>query len=123
MTPIASSIVLKESYVYLRNLRFHAYHGVEAQERLTGNDYEVDLRLAVDVGQAILSDDVSHTVNYASVYELVRQEMAVPSNLVEHVAGRIGMRIMEQWPQVTMVDISLTKLNPPMGADCRGAGV
>lgn len=116
-------MILKDSYIYLRNLRFHAFHGVEAQERLTGNDYEIDLRLQVDVSRAMVSDDVADTVNYASVYELTRQEMARPSNLVEHVAARIAERIMAQWPVVGAVDISLTKVNPPMGADCKGAGV
>lgn len=116
-------MILKDSYIYLRNLRFHALHGVEAQERLTGNDYEIDLRLQVDVSRAMVSDDVADTVNYASVYELTRREMARPSNLVEHVAARIAERIMAQWPVVGAVDISLTKVNPPMGADCKGAGV
>lgn len=115
--------MLQHSEIYIRKLRFHAFHGVEAQERLTGNDYEVSLRLRVDVSRAMVSDDVAHTVNYAEVYALTRREMAVPSNLVEHVAWRIGQRIMQQWPAVEAVDVSLTKLNPPMGADCEGAGV
>ena len=40
---------LKNSYIHLRGLRFHAFHGVMAQERMVGNDYEVDLRLRVNV--------------------------------------------------------------------------
>ena len=50
---------LKDSYICLRGLRFHAYHGVAAQERLVGNDYEVDVRLHVDVEKAMVSDDVA----------------------------------------------------------------
>lgn len=115
--------MLTSSYIHLHHLRFHAFHGVEAQERLTGNDYVLDLRLRVDVARAIASDDVADTVNYAAVYELARREMAVPSNLVEYVAGRIAEAIMARWPEVGGVDVSLTKLNPPMGADCEGAGV
>lgn len=115
--------MLKDSYIDIRDLRFHAFHGVEAQERLTGNDYEVSLRLQVDVSRAMVSDNVDDTVNYAEVYALTRREMAVPSNLVEHVAYRIGLGIMDRWPEIKSVDIRLTKLNPPMGADCKGAGV
>ena len=69
------------------------------------------------------SDDVSDTVNYAELYELVKEEMAQPSNLLEHVAGRISRRIFQRFPQATAVDLRMTKLNPPMGADCQGAGV
>lgn len=115
--------MLKDSYIDIRDLRFHAFHGVEAQERLTGNDYEVSLRLQVDVSRAMVSDNVDDTVNYAEVYALTGREMAVPSNLVEHVAYRIGLGIMDRWPEIKSVDIRLTKLNPPMGADCKGAGV
>ena len=115
--------MLKDSYIYLNCLRFHAYHGVEAQERLTGNDYELDLRLNVDVSAATMSDRVEDTVNYAEVYRLIVAEMAKPSNLLEHVAGRIGQALIEKWPQIQSVDIRLTKQNPPMGADCKGAGV
>lgn len=115
--------MLKDSYIYLNCLRFHAYHGVEAQERLTGNDYELDLRLNVDVSSATMSDRVEDTVNYAEVYRLIEAEMAKPSNLLEHVAGRIGQALIEKWPQIQSVDIRLTKQNPPMGADCKGAGV
>lgn len=116
-------MMLTDSYIYIRGLRFHAYHGVEAQERLTGNDYEMQLRLRVDVSRAVSSDDVADTVNYAEVYRVAAREMAVASQLVEHVAGRVGQALMDRWPEVEGVDIRLTKLNPPMGADCDGAGV
>lgn len=115
--------MLKDSYIHLRRLRFHAYHGVEAQERLTGNDYEVNLRLRVDVSHAMVSDNVDDTVNYASVYDLVAYEMGIPARLVEHVAYRIGRQIMSRWTSVQEVEIQLIKRNPPMGADCEGAGV
>lgn len=114
---------VKDSYIRLVGLRFHAYHGVAAQERLVGNDYEVDLRLHVDVERAVLSDEVADTVNYAEVFQVVRKQMERPSDLVEHVAGRIAQALLDQWPQVADVSIVLTKRNPPMGADCQGAGV
>lgn len=69
------------------------------------------------------SDDVAHTLNYATLCDLVRREMAVPSRLLEHVAGRIGRAVFEQWPEATALDLRLTKENPPMGADCDGAGI
>jgi len=88
-----------------------------------GNDYEVTLRVGYDVGKAMESDDVADTMNYAELLEVVRREMAIPSNLIEHVAGRIGKAVLQQWPQATSVEVKLTKLNPPMGADCDGASV
>ena len=49
--------------------------------------------------------------------------MDVPSKLLEHVAGRIVRKIQEQFPKVSSISLKITKKNPPMGADCDGAGV
>ncbi len=111
------------SCICLDNLRFHAFHGVLPQERITGNDYRVSLRIAYDISRAMESDRVEDTLNYAEVFELVRQEMAVPCNLIERVAGRIGDRLFREFPEIGELDLRIVKVNPPMGADCEGAGV
>lgn len=112
---------LESSYINLLGLRFHAFHGVMAQEQLVGNDYLLDVRVRYDLSKAMLSDDVNDTLNYATVYEMIRQEMQIPSCLLEHVAYRIGNRLMTTFPQLESIDIHLTKKNPPMGADGDGA--
>lgn len=111
------------SYISLDAMRFHAYHGVLPQERITGNDYVVSLRIKYDFSLAMTSDDVNDTLNYAEVYQLVEQEMSVPSNLLERVAGRIGDRLLRRFPAIQELQLTVTKQNPPMGADCEGAGV
>ena len=114
---------LVEGYVFLRRVRFHAFHGVMAQERQVGGDFLMDLRVGYPLEKAMESDEVGNTLNYATLYDLVRNEMQVPSKLLEHVAGRIVKVIKETFPQVSSIDLTLTKQNPPMGADCDGAGV
>lgn len=116
-------MTLNESFIYINGLRFHAFHGVMPQERLTGNDYSVDIRLGYDVSKAMVSDDVGDTVNYADIKKITDQEMSIPSKLVERVAYRIADRISRRYPSVSSIDIKVTKLNPPFGADCKGAGV
>ncbi len=114
---------ITSSYISLRNVRFHAFHGVMPQERRVGGDFLVNLRVGYPLEQAMQSDEVSDTLNYAALYEVVKTEMMQPSNLLEHVAGRIADAVMKRFPQVTSIDLDLTKQNPPMGADCDGAGV
>lgn len=111
------------SYIRLNDVRFHAFHGVLPQEKTVGGDFVVSMRLGYDISRAMESDDVADTLNYAEVYELVRREMSIPSNLLEHVAGRIVQAVLSAFPAVTSIDLELTKENPPMGADCKGAGV
>ena len=114
---------IQSTYIYLRNLRFHALHGVLPQERVAGNDYELTLRIGYPMEGAMLSDAVAETLNYAEVYQLVKEEMRLPCNLMERVARRISDRLLRQFPEIRSIDLWLTKKNPPMGADCEGAGV
>lgn len=114
---------VNSSYVNLDNLRFHAFHGVLPQERMTGNDYVVSLHIKYDFSKAMRSDDVADTLNYAEVYQVVDREMKKPSQLLERVAGRIGESLFVQFPEIEEIQLKVVKQNPPMGADCDGAGV
>ena len=114
---------LMSSKIYLRNVRLHAFHGVLPQEGIVGNDYLVNLVLDYDFSSAMQTDDLQGTLNYAEVYQKVREEMAVPSKLLEHVAGRIAHRLFSDFPEIQKLQLSITKVNPPMGADSDGAGV
>lgn len=114
---------LMSSKIYLRNVRFHAFHGVLPQEGIVGNDYLVNLVLDYDFSSAMKTDELQGTLNYAEVYQKVREEMATPSKLLEHVAGRIAQRLFSDFQEIQKLHLSITKVNPPMGADSDGAGV
>ena len=109
--------------VFVKNIRLHAFHGVMPQERVTGNDYLVSVSADCPLAVAAESDSVDDTLNYAHIYNIVKEEMALQSNLVEHVAGRIGQRVLAEFPLADNVRVEVVKLNPPMGAACDGAGV
>ncbi len=114
---------LSDSYVFLNQARFHARHGVIAQENVVGGEFIVSIRARVDVTHAAETDEVGDTVSYAELYEVARREMQKPSRLLEHVAGRIAKAVLDGFPAVASVEVRLTKENPPMGACCLGCGV
>ena len=114
---------LSSGYVCLNNVRFHARHGVLPQERLTGGEFVVNLRAKYPLAKAMGSDDVDDTLNYAEIFEIINKEMQKPSRLLEHVAGRIGRSVIEVFPQVETLDITIAKTNPPMGGDMDSAAV
>ena len=114
---------LNTSYIYLNDVRLRACHGVLPQEQAVGADFVVNLRVGFDIAKAMATDDVGDTLNYATLYNIVKREMDQPSKLLEHVAGRMAKAIEVAFPDVTAIDLSITKANPPMGADCKGAGV
>lgn len=111
------------SYIFLDRIRFFSYHGVGEQETLVGNEFTVSLRLKVDIGRAMQTDDVTDTVSYADIYEAVKAEMAIPSRLLEHVAGRIVNRLFRDFPAIGNIELKIEKRNPPMGADVKAAGI
>ena len=112
-----------ETFIYLDEVRFYAFHGVMPQETQVGGEFLVSLRVGYPIQTAMETDDVADTLNYAELYQLVKREMEIPSKLLEHVAGRIVKAIGEQFPKVSSIHLKITKKNPPMGADCDGAGV
>ena len=63
------------------------------------------------------------SLDYGQLCQLIREEMGIASNLLEHVAGRIAKRLLDEFPQTQGFHLHITKCNPPMGADCQGAGV
>lgn len=109
--------------IELRRMTFYAYHGVASQETRVGNTFIVDLILTAPLENAVWSDDLSDTINYATVYETVKAEMAIPSKLIEHAAGRILKALKERFPQITEVELVLSKLNPPFGGDIHSASI
>ena len=112
------SITIQSSTIELCNLTFHAYHGVLPEERLLGNTFTVDLTLEADISQAVVTDDLSGTINYAEAYEVVKHEMNIPSQLLEHVCGRIGKALLHRYPTLKRVKVRVAKHNPPI----EGAG-
>lgn len=100
--------------ITLTDIEFHAFHGVLPQETEIGGQYVVDISMTVLDEQSTETDSLEHTVNYAEVYEVVKEEMAIPSKLIEHVAGRIARRVRDEFPLVSQVRIILTKKHPPI---------
>ena len=116
-------VKLESSTIELNDVRLYAFHGVLEQERKVGGDYSVSLRVHYNISKALESDQVNDTLNYALLLDIIKQEMAQPSNLLEHVAGRIGKTVAERFTEVKAIDVSITKLNPPLGVRCAGAKV
>lgn len=116
MTILSSSILLPQ-------MQFHAYHGVLPQERLVGAQFTVSLEVKVRFDEALQSDSLEGTISYADIHAAVKEEMATPSALLEHVAGRIARRLFHDFPTIESLKVELMKQNPPMGADIPAAGV
>lgn len=113
---------IKEQTITLDSLRFYAYHGAEPQEAIVGAWYTVDISIKADVTDAILGDNLSGTINYAKVTEVIKQQMQIRSALLEHVAGRIANALLDAFPAITLLNVKVSKQNPPVCAPCAASG-
>ncbi|MBQ7268746.1 MAG: dihydroneopterin aldolase [Bacteroidales bacterium] len=109
--------------IELNGMHFRAFHGVLEEERRCGGDFVVDFRCGYPFADALRSDHLSDTLDYSAVYALIAKEMAVPSQLLEHVAGRIAAAIRAAYPQMGEAFIRITKLHPPVGGPADAASV
>jgi dihydroneopterin aldolase len=101
--------------ISINGIEFHAYHGCFKEEQVIGNTFIVDIILETDTSEAELTDDLHKTVNYAAVYGLVKKEMEITSKLIEHIARRILNSITTSFPQITLAELKVSKMNPPIG--------
>jgi dihydroneopterin aldolase len=105
----------------LEGLAFHAFHGVYAHERESGNLFEVDITVEADISAGAAHDDLRDTVNYETLFRIVKEVMDQPSHLLETVAEKIADQTLAQLPPVRSVELKLSKLSPPIGGECRKA--
>ncbi len=103
------------SVISIEGMEFFAYHGCFKEEKIIGTKFRLDLLLTVDTTKAEHTDDLDDTVNYQSVYQVVKKEMETKSNLLEHVGRRILIKIKEHFPEVEHARLKIRKLNPPLG--------
>ena len=100
--------------IELEGMQFKAYHGCLEQEKVRGNSFTVDFRGELDLSAAAESDNLSDTLNYGEIYEIVADEMSIPSELLENVAGRILKAIEEKFPQLVSFSVRVSKKRPPV---------
>lgn len=96
--------------ILVRNLQFHAYHGVYEEERAEGRRFAIDVEVDVLPGSAGTSDVLDDTVDYRDVAQVVVDVMRGPSaHLIEHLIDRIAVGLFERLPRVDVVRMEVRK--------------
>jgi dihydroneopterin aldolase len=83
----------------------------------------VDIAVETDFSLAANTDELTGTVNYESLFKIVKEEMEQPSKLLETVAEKVAADVLGSFPEVLSVEFRISKLNPPIGGKCRKASV
>jgi dihydroneopterin aldolase len=99
----------------IEGMEFRAAHGCYDVEQRVGGNFTVDIAAEVEDRGAAGADDVTRTVNYVEVYETIRDQMAIPSRIIENTAQRIRDALLEKFPQIRHLSVTVAKLAPPIG--------
>ncbi len=101
--------------IRLSGVRGRGFHGVFEHERREGQEFVVDIELAVDLGAAGGSDDLGDTVDYGEIgaAALARIE-GDPHDLIERLAELVASDAL-QHSEVDEVTVTVHKPQAPVG--------
>jgi 7,8-dihydroneopterin aldolase/epimerase/oxygenase len=103
--------------IKIKNIQVYAYHGCLTEEGKIGSDYRVDVAVKANLQPSAKSDVLKDTIDYVHINRIVKEEMAIRSKLLEHVAQRILDRLFSEIPMAKKATVSISKINPPIGGN------
>lgn len=109
--------------INIEGIKLYAYHGCLEEEAKVGGHYVVDVYMTTDFSEAAATDDLTKTIDYCTVYEVCKKQMAVRSKLIEQVAQRIYDNLWEEFGELISLHVKVTKLTPPMNGDVEKVSV
>ena len=101
--------------ITVEGIRVFAYHGHLPEEAILGGHFMVSVWVTADTAEVEKTDDLNHTVDYARIIEVVKEQMAIRSNMIEHPAKRIVDAILPL-NKVQKVTVEMEKVLPPIDA-------
>jgi|694.fasta_scaffold08154_9 dihydroneopterin aldolase len=115
--------------ISLNNLEFHSFHGFYQEENLIGNTFVVDIVVEINdfelgirneelgienIPTFHVEEELGLTVNYETLFQIAKEEMAIPRKLLETVVKSIYDRIKLLNPNIHSIEVSLTKKHVPI---------
>lgn len=98
--------------IHLHKLSFHAFHGFYEEEQILGNEFEINADVVVEIPGQITS--LRQTVNYVTIYDVIKQRMQHATPLLETVAQELALAIHQIDERVKSVSITISKSTPPI---------
>lgn len=103
------------SKISVNNAWFYSFHGCLSEETIIGGEYLVNASVDFDTSAAETNDSLENTIDYVDVYNAIKKEMDTPSKLLEVVMERIISSLNQLDKNIVSVDVSIKKINPPIG--------
>ncbi len=99
--------------IELTRLVFNGYHGFYEEEKALGGTFEVNAVVQHTV-PTIPVRQIQGTIDYTLVFEIIKNKMEKPTQLLETLATTIAQEILETFSMAQQVSINIKKINPPI---------
>ncbi|MGA2567364.1 MAG: dihydroneopterin aldolase [Pseudolabrys sp.] len=110
--------------IFITGLALHAYHGVMPYEGKVGQTFTIDLALEIDLADAARSDKVIDTVSYDKVVDCASTVFCAQKyKLIEAAAGRVADAVLNAFPRVRKITVTIHKPHAPIAATFSDVGV
>lgn len=103
-----------EYEISLRDVIFYAGHGLFEEEKKLGNRFKVNLSLFLPFSEEVNRDEISGTISYVDMFNILKEEMELSRNLLETLCASIVKKIKLKYPQIIRGSLSIEKMNPPI---------
>ena len=109
--------------IEVNGIKIYAFHGCLPEETKIGGHYLVDVHMVTNFQKAAEEDALEDTIDYVDVNHIVKEEMAIPSKLIEHVGLRIFNRIKKEVQNIDKLKIKVVKICPPINGDVENVAI
>ena len=103
--------------IKVHGIRTFSFHGCLEEEKIIGGNYIVNVEVDCDFKTAAKHDDLSKTIDYVAIKEIVVKQMSIRSKLIESVAYNIVHEIKENLSMANNCRVEIKKINPPIDGD------
>lgn len=101
--------------IIMKNMGFYGYHGVLEAEKTLGQKFFIDAILYLPLKSAGETDDLSFTVNYGEVYEVIKNiTVNRKFDLLEGLAEDICQNIFSSFPLIQKIILKVKKPEAPV---------
>ncbi|MEO9258210.1 MAG: dihydroneopterin aldolase [Crocinitomicaceae bacterium] len=112
-----------KNIIEINGIKLYGHHGCLNEELAIGGRYIVDVIIHTDFYDAAKEDNLAKTVDYVTINQIVKEEMAIPSKLIETVGLRIINRIKKELKNIEKVSVKVIKINPPINGDVENVAI
>ena len=103
------------SQITITGMTFYTNHGVHSEEKKLLSKFSVDIVITSNTIKAEQEDNIDGTINYETIFTLVKTEMGKRVKLIEHLGNNIANSIQKKFPKLDELNISIKKHHPPIG--------